>query len=88
MNLVYVTLAMSVPGAIMSEAYLSFLGLYDPFVMTWGRMLNEALELPGGFRRWWWIVPPGLSIAAISISFILIGYALDEILNPKVRERQ
>ena len=88
MNLVYVTLAMSVPGAIMSEAYLSFLGLYDPFVMTWGRMLNEALELPGGFRRWWWIVPPGLCIAAISISFILIGYALDGILNPKIRERQ
>jgi len=88
MNLVYVTLAMSVPGAIMSEAYLSFLGLYDPFVMTWGRMLNEALELPGGFRRWWWILPPGLCIAAISISFILIGYALDEILNPKMRQRQ
>jgi len=88
MNLVYVTLAMSVPSAIMAEAYLSFLGLYDPFVMTWGRMLNEALELPGGFRRWWWIVPPGLSIAAISISFILIGYALDEILNPKLRQRQ
>ena len=88
MNLVYVTLAMSVPAAIMSEAYLSFLGLYDPFVMTWGRMLNEALELPGGFRRWWWIVPPGLCIAAISISFILMGYALDEILNPKIRERQ
>lgn len=88
MNLVYVTLAMAVPGAIMSEAYLSFLGLYDPFVMTWGRMLNEALELPGGFRRWWWIIPPGLCIAAISISFILVGYALDEILNPKLRQRQ
>lgn len=88
MNLVYVTLAMSVPGAIMSEAYLSFLGLYDPFIMTWGRMLNEALLIPGGVNRWWWVIPPGLCIAAISMSFILIGYALDEILNPKIRERQ
>jgi len=88
MNLVYVTLAMSVPGAIMSEAYLSFLGLYDPYIMTWGRMFHEALALPGGVQRWWWIIPPGLCIAAISISFILIGYALDEILNPRVRERR
>jgi len=88
MNLVYVTLAISVPGAIMSEAYLSFLGLYDPWIMTWGRMFHEALILPSGFERWWWIIPPGLCIAAISISFILIGYALDEILNPKLRERR
>ena len=88
MNLIYVTLAMSVPGAIMYEAYISFLGLYDPFVMTWGRMLSEASDVVGGYQRWWWIVPPGLCIAAISISFILIGYALDEILNPKLRQRQ
>lgn len=88
MNLVYVTLAMSVPGAIMAEAYLSFLGLYDPYIMTWGRMFHEAEALPGGVQRWWWIIPPGLCIAAISISFILLGYALDEILNPKIRERR
>lgn len=88
MNLVYVTLAMTVPGAIMAEAYLSFLGLYDPFVVSWGRMLEEVLYLPGGVKRWWWVVPPGLCIAAISMSFILIGYALDEILNPKLRQRR
>jgi peptide/nickel transport system permease protein len=88
MNLVYVTLAMSVPGAIMAEAYLSFLGLYDPHVMTWGRMLDEALAEAGGAQRWWWVLPPGLCIGVISVSFILIGYALDEILNPKLRERR
>jgi len=88
MNLVYVTLAMAVPYAIMSEAYVSFLGLFDPTIMTWGRMLHDALEQSSGVERWWWIVPPGLCIAAISTSFILIGYALDEILNPKIRERR
>lgn len=88
MNLVYVTLAMSVPYAIMSEAYVSFLGLFDPTIMTWGRMLHEALIRPFGVEKWWWVVPPGLCIAAISTSFILIGYALDEILNPKLRERR
>jgi len=33
-------------------------------------------------------MPPGLSIALISLSFILIGYALDEIFNPKLRKRR
>jgi peptide/nickel transport system permease protein len=87
MNLVYVTLAMSAPAAIYSEAYLSFLGLYPFEVMTWGRMLHDALLSPGGVQKWWWILPPGLCIAAISISFIFIGYALDEIFNPKLRQR-
>jgi peptide/nickel transport system permease protein len=87
MNLVYVTLAMSAPAAIYSEAYLSFLGLYPFEVMTWGRMLHDALLSPGGVQKWWWVLPPGLCIAAISISFIFIGYALDEVFNPKLRER-
>jgi peptide/nickel transport system permease protein len=87
MNLVYVTLAMSAPAAIYSEAYLSFLGLYPFEVMTWGRMLHDALISPLGVQKWWWIIPPGLCIAAISISFIFIGYALDEVFNPKLRER-
>lgn len=87
MNLVYVTLAMSAPAAIYSEAYLSFLGLYTSDVMTWGRMLHDALIAPLGIQKWWWVLPPGLCIAAISISFIFIGYALDEVFNPKLRER-
>lgn len=88
MSLVYVTLALSVPYAIASEAWLSWLGLYDPYVMTWGRMLYDAQASAVGVRMWWWIVPPGIAIALISLSFILLGYALDEILNPKLRKRQ
>jgi peptide/nickel transport system permease protein len=87
MNLVYVTLAMSAPAAIYSEAYLSFLGLYPFEVATWGRILHDALLSTGGVQKWWWVLPPGLCIAAISISFIFIGYALDEVFNPKLRER-
>jgi ABC-type dipeptide/oligopeptide/nickel transport system permease subunit len=88
MSLVYVTLALSVPYAITSEAWLSWLGLYDPYVMTWGRMLYDSQATAVGIRMWWWVVPPGICIALISLSFILLGYALDEILNPKLRKRQ
>jgi len=86
-SLVYVSLALAVPGAILAEAALSWLGLYDPHVMSWGRMLHDA-QFEQGIEKWWWIVPPGLCIALVSLSFILLGYALDEILNPKLRRRR
>lgn len=87
MALVYVTLAMTVPTAIVSEAALSWLGLFDPNVMSWGRMLHDVQE-GLNIGKWWWVVPPGLLIALVALSFILIGNALDEILNPKLRQRR
>jgi len=87
MSLVYVSLALSVPTAILSEAALSWLGLFDPNVVSWGRMLYEA-QVHQGYTQVFWIVPPGISIALVSLSFILLGYALDEILNPKLRARR
>jgi peptide/nickel transport system permease protein len=50
-------------------------------------MLNEAQNF-NGIDKWWWIVPPGISIALVSLSFVLLGYALDDILNPKLRQRR
>ncbi len=87
--LIYVQLALSVPGAVLLEASLSFLGLGDPRVPSWGRMLYSA-ELAGAFPRliWWWILPPGLMLTFFALSFILFGYALDEIFNPRLRVRR
>lgn len=87
MSLVYVSLALAVPSAILSEAALSWLGLFDPRVMSWGRMLHDA-QAYGGVDLWWWVIPPGLCIALVSLSFILLGYALDDILNPRLRQRR
>lgn len=87
--LIYVTLALSVPGAILTEAGLSFLGLFDPTATSWGRTINESLNAGtalGGL--WWWILPPGFAIAILSLSFILLGYGLDEMFNPKLRRRR
>lgn len=87
MALVYVSLATAVPGAITTEAALSFLGFYDPNRMSWGRMLREVFA-SGATNNWWWIIPPGLCIALVAMAFILLGFALDEILNPKLRLRK
>lgn len=87
--IVYVTLVLNVPGAILLEASLSFLNLGDPSVPSWGRMLYNA-RYSGAFSRlmWWWILPPGVMITLLAMSFVLIGQALDEILNPKLRARR
>jgi peptide/nickel transport system permease protein len=89
-SLTYVSLALSVPAAIVGEAALSFLGLGDPNTTTWGQMLGRANDagINTANLAWWWIVPPGLSIALLSLSFVLLGYALDEMFNPKLRKRR
>lgn len=88
MSLTYVSLATAVPGNIVAEAALSWLGFYDPNVMTWGRMLYDVQVEAGAISNWWWVLPPGIAIALIALSFILIGYALDEVLNPRLRMRR
>jgi len=90
-SLTYVNLALTVPGAILSESALAFLGLSDPSVVSWGHMfanLQQSKDLVRFPPVWWWVLPPGLGIALVSLSFILIGYALDEIFNPRLRKRR
>jgi len=86
MTMAYTQLALTVPGAIVTEAALSFLGLGDPFLQTWGKMLHDV-QYYGAVAEWWWAVPPGICIASLSMAFVLIGYALDDIFNPKLRRR-
>jgi peptide/nickel transport system permease protein len=49
-------------------------------------MLNEAMEATAT-TNWWWVIPPGLCIAALAVAFVFLGFALDAVLNPKLRER-
>jgi len=86
MTMAYTQLALTVPGAIVTEAALSFLGLGDPFLQTWGKMLHDV-QYYGAVVEWWWAIPPGICIASLSMAFVLIGYALDDIFNPKLRRR-
>jgi ABC-type dipeptide/oligopeptide/nickel transport system permease subunit len=86
MTMAYTQLALTVPGAIVTEAALSFIGLGDPFQQTWGKMLHDV-QYYGAISEWWWALPPGICIALLSMSFVFIGYALDDIFNPKLRRR-
>ena len=74
--------------AILSETALSFLGLGDPFSVSWGGIIEQAFTGNATtLGAWWWIAPPGICIVLVVLAFTMIGFALDEIINPKLRER-
>ncbi|RLI41884.1 hypothetical protein DRO69_11050 [Candidatus Bathyarchaeota archaeon] len=82
---------LSVPGAVITEAALSFLGFGDPFSPTWGKILHTAQQtnaLSVNVIAWWVVVPPGFAITILCLAFVFIGHAVDEIVNPRLRRRR
>lgn len=85
--LTFASIAIAVPGAILAESTVSFLGLGDPSIPTWGQILHDANSSSAASRGlWWWIAPPGVMIAITGLAFVLIGNALDSILNPRLKK--
>jgi peptide/nickel transport system permease protein len=77
---------LDVSWAILTEATLSFLGLGDPTLISWGGMLNRAF-LQGALMQgaWWFLFPPGLALAWVTISLTFLGNGLQEIVNPRLK---
>jgi len=74
--------------AILSEVTLSYLGLGDPQSFDWGTMLNSAYEngaVTAG--QWGYFVAPGLCITLVVLAVSMVGHALEEILDPRLRKR-
>lgn len=75
--------------AILIEASLSFLGLGSPLIKSWGTILYYA-QVRNAFLTdaWlWWIIPPGLCIAFLAASFLLLGYYVEARSNPRLLGR-
>jgi peptide/nickel transport system permease protein len=86
--LVFANTVLVAAVAIVSETTLSFLGLGDPTTASWGMMLHYAFESGAtSAGAWWYYLPPGICVVLVVLSFTLLGYAFDEILNPKLRKR-
>jgi peptide/nickel transport system permease protein len=87
--LILANTTLTVPIAILSETTLSFLGLGDPTRISWGRMLEGAFESGALSKQaWWYYLPPGLAIMLVVLAFTLCGQALEEILDPRLRDRR
>ena len=88
--LILANTTLTVPVVILSEATLSFLGLGDPANVSWGKMLDQAFEAgahhaarPGGTS-----CRPASGSCSSRLSFTLIGTALEEILDPRLKDRR
>ena len=80
-NLIYAGL-----GAILAESSLAYLGFENVSSNSWGTILfwaqNGGAMMSGA---WWWFVPPGLAIAVVGTSLVLMNFAIDQITNPRLR---
>jgi len=77
---------LTIAVAIFDETALSFLGLGDPSRISLGKVIENAFERAAiSSGAWWAIVPPGVLVAVIILSCSLVGGALEDALNPRLR---
>lgn len=79
----------TVTDAISLEATLSFLGLMNT-PMSWGIMIYTTHSqgyLLSGTSYWWLLIPAGMAVTLVAASFFLVGRAMDEVINPRLRRR-
>jgi peptide/nickel transport system permease protein len=87
-SVIFANAVLTVALVILAETTLSILGLGDPTAVSWGVIIEESFRagaLTAGW--WWWLIPPGVAIVLVTLAFTMCGYALDEVLNPRLRER-
>jgi peptide/nickel transport system permease protein len=76
---------LDISEAILLEAGLSFFGLNNPDMPSWGEMLNRAQ--PFLRTAWWMSLFPGLAIFTTVLAFNLVGDGLNDMINPQLKER-
>ena len=84
-HLLIMNCALSCGGFMIAEAGLSFLGLGDPAIISWGKILVAAQENAFTSGLWAWVIAPGGAIFVTVFGFMQIGSALEDILNPKLK---
>ena len=79
---------LGIPAGILLAQTLAFLGISPPNVVTWGGILDEAfVQQAALFGWWWWVFFPGLMIVVVAVPFVLVGFALDKIVAPRVNAK-
>jgi peptide/nickel transport system permease protein len=80
-------LVLSIPSFVFLEAGLAVLGLGDPVLPTWGKMIDDANRNGALYRGYYyWILEPTTLLMATGLGFAMLGFALDRLFNPKLRD--
>jgi peptide/nickel transport system permease protein len=76
-----------IPSLVFLEASLGVLGLGDPVLPTWGKVLNDASTNGALYKGYYyWVLSPSVLLMITALGFSLLGFALDRIFNPRLRE--
>ncbi len=76
-----------VPSFVFLEASLAVLGLGDPTLPTWGKLINDANTQGALFNGYYyWILLPSALLMIAGLAFAMVGFALDRVFNPRLRE--
>jgi peptide/nickel transport system permease protein len=80
-------LVSSVPSFVFLEASLAVLGLGDPVLPTWGKVIDDAFTDGALYQgRYYWVLEPAVLLMITGLGFALLGFALDRIFNPRLRD--
>lgn len=75
-----------IPAYVFLEASLAVLGLGDPTLPTWGKVINDARENGALYQGWYyWVLEPSAMLVFTGLAFSMLGFALDRIFNPRLR---
>jgi peptide/nickel transport system permease protein len=80
-------LVIAIPTYVFLEASLALLGLGDPVLPTWGKIIQDA-ESNGALYQglYYWVLEPAVLLMVTGLAFAMVGFALDRIFNPRLRE--
>jgi peptide/nickel transport system permease protein len=71
--------------AIFAETFITFLGLGDPSLISWGRLIENAFTDDALLNdAWWAIIPPGVAVACVVLACTMVGQATEDSLNPRL----
>jgi peptide/nickel transport system permease protein len=80
------SLVTGVPGYVFLEASLAYLGLGDPSLPTWGKVINDAAQQGALYNgQYYWVIEPAVLLMLTGLGFAMVGFALDRIFNPRLR---
>jgi len=75
-----------IPSYVFLEASLAILGLGDPTLPTWGKMIQDAESQGALFQGWYyWVLEPSALLMVTGLAFSVVGYAMDRVFNPRLR---
>lgn len=80
-------LVISVPGFVFLEATLAYLGVVTPYLPTWGKVIDKALHHGAFWGVYFWVLEPIVLVMITGLAFAFVGFALDKILNPRLRSQ-